>query len=75
MGGRIISDIQKLHGSFNPPKTFKDKVIITGRGPVATFIDYTTELISFTKGKGIINLKFDGYHICHNKDEIIKKKK
>ena len=72
--GRIISDIQKLHGSFNPPKTFKDKVIITGRGPVATFIDYTTELISFTKGKGIINLKFDGYHICHNKDEIIKKR-
>lgn len=71
--GRIISDIQKLHGSFNTPEILKDKIRIIGRGPVATFMDYTKEFVSFTKGKGIISFKFHGYDICHNKDEIIKK--
>ena len=44
-----------------------------GRGPVSTFMDYSMELIAFTKGKGNISLMFDGYDICHNTDEIVEK--
>lgn len=71
--GRILSDIQKLKGSFETPQTFIDKVIITGRGPVATFMNYSIEFTALTKGKGKINFVFDGYDICHNEEEIIKK--
>ena len=71
--GRVLSDIQKLSGEFNAPETNLNKVRVTGRGPVATFMDYGMELIAFTKGKGNISLIFDGYDICHNTDEVMGK--
>ena len=72
--GRVLSDIQKLHGTFQPVQTEEDKVIINGRGPVATFMDYTMEVIAFTKGKGSITLVYDGYDICHNTNEVVESK-
>lgn len=71
--GRVLSDIQKLKGSFNPPETIENKIIIKGRGPVATFMNYSVEFISFTKGKGKFNFVFDGYDVCHNEKEVIEK--
>ncbi|WP_288221382.1 translation factor GTPase family protein [uncultured Clostridium sp.] len=71
--GRVISDIQRLNGTFNTPDAKLNKVTITGRGPVATFMDYSAEILTFTKGKGSINLIFDGYDICHNSEEVIEK--
>lgn len=71
--GRVISDIQRLHGSFNPPETKLNKVTITGRGPVSTLMEYSEEILTFTKGKGSINLIFDEYDICHNKEEVIER--
>ncbi len=70
--GRILSDIQKLNGSFETPQISYNKATITGRGPVATFMNYGMEFISITKGTGKISFIFDGYDICHNEEEIIK---
>lgn len=70
--GRAIADIQKLSGEFEAPKTYEDKVIIEGRGPVSTFMDYYLEVIAYTKGKGSINYIYDGYDICHNTEEVIE---
>lgn len=70
--GRILSDIQKMKGEFKDPEIIEDKVIISGRGPVATFMDYSMDLISFTKGRGSINYIFDGYDICHNEEEVLE---
>ncbi len=72
--GRVLSDIQKLKGEFNEPINNGDRVLITGRGPVKTFMDYSLEFLSFTKGKGILSLVFDGYDYCHNEDEVIEDK-
>lgn len=71
--GKVISDIQRLNGNFDPPVTKLNKVSITGRGPVATFMDYSSEILTFTKGKGSISLVFDGYDVCHNTEEAIEK--
>ena len=71
--GRILSDIQKLNGSFEAPQTSNNKAVIIGRGPVSTFMNYGMEFTSLTKGKGKINFIFDGYDICHNEEEVIKK--
>jgi translation elongation factor EF-G len=71
--GRVIADVQKAYGNFNPPENIGDKVIIKGKVPVATFINYSTELIALTGGKGAINLFFAGYDICHNEAEVIEK--
>lgn len=69
--GRILSDIQKLNGSFEPPKIFGNKITVVGRGPVATFMNYAMEITEITNGKGRISFKFDGYDVCHNSEAVI----
>ena len=71
--GRVLSDIEKASGTFDPPETKGSKFVIRGRAPVSTFMNYPTELAAFTGGKGMINLVFGGYDICHNQDEVIDK--
>lgn len=72
--GRVLSDIQKLNGTFEPAEINEDKAIINGRGPVATFMDYSMEVVAFTKGKGSISLMYDGYDVCHNTQQVIQNK-
>lgn len=43
---RVLSDIQKLFGTFEPTQIEEDKVIVE-RGPVTTFMDYSTEVVAF----------------------------
>jgi ribosomal protection tetracycline resistance protein len=71
--GRVLSDIQQAHGSFDSPRTEGDKAILTGIVPVATFMNYSSQLASFTQGKGTINLTFAGYDRCHNEQEVIER--
>lgn len=71
--GRVLSDIQQAHGTFESPENVGDKVIIIGRVPVATFMNYNTSFASFTHGKGTLSLLFGGYDRCHNKEEVIEK--
>lgn len=72
--GRILSDIQKFNGTFEPPQMHdNNKVTILGKGPVSTFINYGMEFISITRGKGKLNFIFDGYDLCHNEEGIIQK--
>jgi len=70
--GRVLADIQKLSGEFEPAEINGDRAIIKGRGPVKTFMDYSTEIVAFSKGKGSISLMYDGYDICHNTKEVIE---
>lgn len=72
--GRVMTDIQKMSGEFSEPIIEGDRAIIKGVGPVATFINYGMEFQSFTKGKGGLSLKFHGYEVCHNEDEVIEEK-
>jgi small GTP-binding protein domain len=72
--GKILADIQKLQGSFNPPIQDVDITTITGRGPVATFMSYPLTLNTQTKGAGSIFFKAAGYDVCHNADDVIIRK-
>lgn len=71
--GRVLTDIQKLQGSFTPPVTVGEKAIITGNAPVATFMNYGSVLAAFTQGKGSISMVVSGYDRCHNEEEVIKR--
>lgn len=70
--GRIMTDISKLNGEFEAPVIIDEKVIINGRGPVSTFMDYHSNFVAFTNGKGVLNLTFSGYDHCHNPEEVIE---
>ncbi|MDW0110242.1 translation factor GTPase family protein [Sporosarcina aquimarina] len=71
--GRVLTDIQQAHGTFNVPETSGPHTIVTGSVPVATFINYNTEFASYTGGKGVLLLTFDGYGPCHNTEEVIER--
>ena len=68
--GRILSDIQRLQGVFEPPRQQENRVTVNGRGPAAGFINYSRELAAFTKGKGMFSFRFDGYEPCQNQEEL-----
>lgn len=70
--GRIISDIERMHGSFDAPHIDADGVTLAGRGPVATFMQYAQELTAFSKGRGRLATRFDGYEPCHNAQKVIE---
>lgn len=72
--GRVLSDIQRASGTFDPPQTLGTHAFITGRVPVSTFMNYSTEFASFTHGRGSIRCTFSGYDRCHNAQEVIERK-
>ena len=72
--GRVLSDIQKMHGEFEPPIVIDDRSIVEGRAPVATIMDYSLELVTFSKGSGSISFVFDGYDTCHNTENVVEKR-
>ncbi|WP_462413546.1 GTP-binding protein [Neobacillus sp. Marseille-QA0830] len=71
--GKVLTDIQTAHGTFDPPMTEGTKAVLTGKVPVATFMDYGPQFASLTQGKGTLNLFFGGYGPCHNATEVIEK--
>lgn len=69
--GRAMTDIQKMHGTFQPPQIEGGTALILGKAPVVTMRGYQTELISYTSGTGRMFCSLKGYEPCHNAQEII----
>lgn len=69
--GRAMTDIQRMCGSFEHPKTGGETAVLTGKAPVATMRGYQTEFLSYTGGRGRMSCSLKGYEPCHNQDEII----
>ncbi len=69
--GRAMSDIQRMHGSFEPPITEGDASILTGSAPVATMRDYQREVNAYTRGHGRVSCILKGYEPCHNAEEVV----
>lgn len=71
--GRVISDIQKSFGESEASKQMGDNVMIQAKVPVSTFKNYSTELASFTSGRGRVSLRASKFWPCHNQEEVIDK--
>lgn len=72
MGGKIMTDILKMGGSFNEPEVMGEKISINGEVPVATSMNYKLELLSSTSGKAVVNMQFSKFEVCHNQEEVVK---
>ena len=71
--GRVLADVQRMSGSFEPPVAEGDRMILTGSAPVICMRGYQTELLSFTGGRGRFFCTLKGYELCHNQEEIVEK--
>ena len=69
--GRAMTDIQRMHGEFDPPETAEDFAVITGTAPVSEMRDYQREVIQYTRGKGRLQCSLKGYAPCHNPEQVI----
>lgn len=72
--GKVMTDIQQASGSFAPPEINGTKAVITGKVPVATFMNYAVRLASMTQGKGALSLKVAEYQPCHQTEAVIQHK-
>lgn len=70
--GRAMSDIQRMHGSFQQPEMEGEMTVIVGQAPVASMSGYQSEVNAYTKGLGKLFCTLKGYMPCHNQEEVIE---
>lgn len=71
MIGRAMTDIQKMYGRFDSPKTEGEMCVLTGEAPVVAMRGYQREVISYTRGTGRLFCSLKGYEPCHNTEEVL----
>lgn len=69
--GRAMTDLQRMHAVFEPPKMELDMAVLKGTAPVVTMRDYQREMIAYTRGHGRLFYSLKGYEPCHNAEEVI----
>ena len=69
--GRAMTDVTRMHGSFDPPETYGDTAVLTGTAPVSSMRGYSKEVMQYTRGTGRLSCTLKGYEKCHNSDEVI----
>lgn len=69
--GRAMTDVEKMFGKCDPPKTGTETAVLTGKAPVACMRDYQMEVIAYSKGRGRLSCVPGGYAPCHNAEEVI----
>lgn len=72
--GRAMTDIQRMHGSFETPETVGERTVIRGRAPVSDMQSYGQELNAYSHGQGRLDLVLEGYRPCHDQDEVVAAK-
>ncbi|KGE19074.1 GTP-binding protein [Paenibacillus wynnii] len=63
-GGRVMNDLVQMRGTFEPPVLQGERMVIEGRLPLATSLDYPVTLSSYTKGRSTFTSFFAGYEAC-----------
>lgn len=71
--GRAMTDMERMHGTFEAPFAEDGKMVLTGTVPASSLGDYQQEVISYTKGQGSLFCVLKGYAPCHNAEEVIEK--
>lgn len=69
--GRAMSDIQLMHGTFNPPELDGEMSVLTGSAPVSAMCDYAGAVRQYTRGVGKLSCTLKGYEPCHNAEEVV----
>lgn len=69
--GRAISDVRAMGGAFSAPKDRDGMMCLSGSAPVSELNCYAETLTAYTRGRGRLALRLEGYKPCHNTDEVV----
>ena len=70
--GRAITDIQRMQGDYDPPETDGTQTILRGAAPVRLLRGYPNEVTAYTRGRGRLQLRVDGYRPCKEQDALVR---
>ena len=70
--GRAMSDIQRMQGRFDPPRTEGEYATLTGSAPAASMRGYVSEVNAYTRGTGRLHCTIKGYEPCHDAEKVIE---
>ncbi len=71
--GRAMTDVQQWGATCNSPETLGEHTTLTGTAPAICLMQYRTELLSYTRGKGRLSYRSAGFAPCHNTEEVLAK--
>ncbi len=71
--GRAMTDLDKMHASFEAPVPSGEMSVLTGTAPVAAMQNYQQEVASYTRGEGRLFSSLKGYAPCHNTQEVLER--
>lgn len=63
-GGRVMHDMTMMRGTVESTLLQGDRLVLEGKVPAATSMEYGVELHSLTKGRGTLAFFFAGYEEC-----------
>ncbi|MDE7192845.1 MAG: NYN domain-containing protein, partial [Oscillospiraceae bacterium] len=69
--GRAMTDLNRMGAEFSQPDVVEDFSVISGTVPVSEMLDYHSEVIGYTRGRGRLSCTPCGYFPCHNAEEVI----
>lgn len=70
--GRALSDMERMHARFEPPRTEGERSILCGFVPASTVQGYPTELAAYSGGRGQLSCTLSGYEPCHNAKQVME---
>ena len=71
LAGRVLADIQQMQGEVQPPQPSGGDSILLGAAPVSEMMEYAKTFPALTRGRGRLQLRFDGYRPCHNMETVL----
>ena len=69
--GRAMTDVERMFGECQLEYADGEMAYITGKAPVSTMVHYQMEVSAYSRGEGKLFMRFGGYGICHNTEEVI----
>jgi len=70
--GRVMSDIIRMRGNYEPPEMKDGTALIKGKIPASTSLDYQLILNSISAGKAAFRTSFHSYDKCNTEDGVVR---
>ena len=70
--GRAIGDLRAMGGVFDSPEELGGRSRLEGSAPVSSLSSYGEELSAYSRGRGKLSLRPDGYRPCRNAQAVIE---
>lgn len=69
---KALFDLESRHCTLKIEEDIQNLVHIKGQGPVRLLMDYSKEVMAYTKGKGQFSCELEAYHECVDQEQIIE---